>query len=73
MTCCGGNVAPEQVAGTSRELSRIARAEELSRRGVVQADGSVHFTLSSPSIHCGGCISTIERSIEKAKGGGERR
>ncbi|MCB1421784.1 MAG: cadmium-translocating P-type ATPase [Nitratireductor sp.] len=68
MTCCGGNVAPEQVAGTSRELSRIARAEELSRRGVVQADGSVHFTLSSPSIHCGGCISIIERNLAKVPG-----
>ena len=68
MTCCGGNIAPEQVAGTSRELTRIARAEELSRQGVVQPDGSVHFTLSSPSIHCGGCISTIERNLAKVPG-----
>ena len=68
MTCCGGNVAPEQVAGTSRELTRLARAEELSRQGVAQPDGSVHFTLSSPSIHCGGCIAIIERNLSKLPG-----
>ena len=68
MTCCGGNVAPDRVAGTSRELTRIARADELSRQGVEQADGSVHFTLSSPSIHCGGCISIIERNLAKVPG-----
>lgn len=68
MTCCGGNVAGEQVAGTSRELTRLARAEELSRQGVRQPDGSVHFTLSSPSIHCGGCISIIERNLAKLPG-----
>ncbi|MCC0028957.1 MAG: heavy metal translocating P-type ATPase [Brucellaceae bacterium] len=44
------------------------RIEEILRAADVHKDGSVQYTLSVPSIHCGQCIQAIERALNAMDG-----
>ena len=67
LTCCAGDVrlkpAPDGIGGADLR----GRAE---RRSWVQtgSDGSASCLLSIPSIHCGGCIGTVERALTRCEG-----
>ena len=51
MSCCA--TGAETVVGFQDNLSDLARLEELRASGHLRPDGSVHYSLSVPSIHCG--------------------
>ena len=73
MTCCGGDIVADRAASTSQELTRLSRGEALARQGVAQNDGTTHYTLSCPDIHCGACIGRIERGLKGGVGVKEAR
>jgi Cu2+-exporting ATPase len=67
VNCCGAGLAAE----TSRnvdDLSRVALDEELSRAGRAMPDGTAEYVLNVPDIHCGACMSMIERGLAKFPG-----
>ena len=67
MTCCGGDMAAENAVDQSG-LRDFARVEELQRAGHAEADGTMRYVLSVPDVHCGQCISTIERGLNGLEG-----
>jgi len=66
MSCCA--TGSETVVGFQDNLADLARLEELRASGHLRPDGSVHYSLSVPSIHCGQCLATIERSLAALPG-----
>ncbi|WP_306121004.1 MULTISPECIES: heavy metal translocating P-type ATPase [unclassified Roseitalea] len=67
MTCCGGTIAADCATDASR-TGGFARAEELLHAGRERADGTVEYVFSVPDIHCGACISAIERALKPMHG-----
>jgi P-type Cu2+ transporter len=67
MTCCGGDLGVENAIGQTG-VRDFARVEELYRAGHAEADGTVRYVLSVPDIHCGACISAIERGLSGLEG-----
>jgi P-type Cu2+ transporter len=67
MTCCAGPIVADY-ANSHRSMSRIALLEELHANARKLADGSVNVVLSTPAIHCGNCIATIESQLSKLPG-----
>ena len=67
MTCCGGNIAADGAVGVSASAD-FSRAEELLHAGRERNDGTVEYVFSAPDIHCGACISSIERAIRPMHG-----
>lgn len=65
--CCGGALASD-VAGNSGDSSLWQRSEELRRSGRTMPDGTAEYVLNVPDIHCGGCISAIERGLSRVEG-----
>jgi Cu2+-exporting ATPase len=63
MSCCGSPSIAENAIAGSRAAMQKAREEELRHYGARQGDGSVRYIFSVPSIHCGACISAIEREM----------
>ncbi|MCA0432991.1 MAG: cadmium-translocating P-type ATPase [Proteobacteria bacterium] len=67
MTCCAGPI----VADCAREnisAARYALLDEMKANARTLSDGSVNYSLSVPQIHCGNCITTIERGLGKLPG-----
>ena len=60
MSCCAGPIVVDLAQETSLAHDR-QRLSELESSAKHLQDGSVLYTLSVPSIHCGQCISTIEK------------
>ena len=62
MSCCVASIASELAHETTQahERQRVADLESSSK---LLQDGSKLYTLSVPSIHCGLCISTIEKKL----------
>ena len=63
MSCCVGPLPGIVVEEVDRGKLQ-ARAEELRHSARLLADGSVNYVVSVPAIHCGQCISTIERRLK---------
>ncbi len=66
MSCCAAGA--ETVVGFQDNLADQARLEELRASGHLRPDGTVHYNLSVPTIHCGQCLATIERSLAALPG-----
>jgi P-type Cu2+ transporter len=67
MSCCAGPIVVD-VASASASAARIALRDELKLGSSKLANGLEVYTLSVPSIHCGNCISQIERKLSKIPG-----
>lgn len=62
MTCCAGPVATEIAQDISLAIDQ-QRIHDLQHSAKALQDGTMLYTLSVPSIHCGQCITTIERNL----------
>lgn len=67
MSCCAGPIVADY-AREHQSAERIGLLEELQASVRTLADGSSGVLLSTPAIHCGNCISTIESQIGKLPG-----
>ncbi len=67
VNCCGAGMAAEACRNVE-DLSKVALDDELSRAGRAMPDGTAEYVLNVPSIHCGACISAIERGLAKVPG-----
>jgi P-type Cu2+ transporter len=72
MSCCAGPIVVD-LAMSHQTGDRIALLEELQASVRKLADGSCSLLVSTPAIHCGNCISTIESQIRKRPGVGTVR
>ena len=62
MSCCTGSIASELASDvTRRHQEQLVR--DLKANAKILQDGTRLYALSVPSIHCGQCISTIERKL----------
>ena len=66
-SCCGGDLGVDN-AMCSAGIRDFNRVEELQRAGHAEDDGTVRYVLSVPDIHCGACISAIERGLNGLEG-----
>ncbi|GAB4348016.1 MAG: cation-translocating P-type ATPase [Oricola sp.] len=66
-SCCGGDLGVDN-AMCSTGLRDFTRVEELQRAGHREDDGTVRYVLSVPDVHCGACISAIERGLNGLEG-----
>lgn len=64
MSCCVGNLA-ETCAVNGMEMQRL---EEIKAEGKRLTDGSLLYSMAVPAIHCGACVSLIERSLATVPG-----
>ena len=62
MSCCVASVASELAHETTQAHERQLLADLESSSKLLQDDKKL-YTLSVPSIHCGQCISTIEKKL----------
>jgi P-type Cu2+ transporter len=67
MSCCVGPIVTEY-AMSKQSMERIALLEEVQLGVRKLINGNFGLLLSTPSIHCGNCISTIENQIGKLSG-----
>ena len=67
MSCCVGPL-PAMMADEVDRGKLNARIEELRHYARPLADGSVNYVVSAPAIHCGVCISTIEKNLGQLPG-----
>lgn len=67
MSCCAGPITGD-AAQANADASRLHRDSEIRASGKALPDGSVHYDISVPSIHCGQCISTIEKAVRSLPG-----
>jgi P-type Cu2+ transporter len=67
MTCCAGPIVADY-AIAHQSSDRIALLQELQSNVRTLSDGNSALLISTPSIHCGNCISTIESQIRKLPG-----
>jgi len=65
--CCGGDLGVDN-AMCSTGVRDFTRVEELQRAGHAEDDGTVRYVLSVPDVHCGACISAIERGLNGLEG-----
>ncbi|QKV17500.1 heavy metal translocating P-type ATPase [Oricola thermophila] len=66
-SCCGGDLGVDN-ALASAGVGDFTRVEELQRAGHIENDGTVRYVLSVPEVHCGACISAIERGLNGLEG-----
>ncbi len=64
MSCCVGNLA-ETCAVNSLDVQRL---EEIKSEGKRLSDGVMLYSMAVPAIHCGACVSLIERSLAAVPG-----
>lgn len=62
MTCCAGPMVNDAVERLESS-AQAAILAELNANGRELADGSVNFQIAVPQMHCGACISSIERRL----------
>ena len=67
MSCCAGSL-PAQLAEHAEAQSDLLRLEEAKQSATHLSDGSTLLRLSVPDVHCGACISTIERKLASLPG-----
>ncbi|MGL4405122.1 MAG: heavy metal translocating P-type ATPase, partial [Notoacmeibacter sp.] len=67
MTCCSSPIVVD-FALSQPSAERLALIADLKATARQKADGSAVYILSAPAIHCGNCITTIERKISKMAG-----
>lgn len=67
MSCCVGPL-PGLMADEVERGKLNARVEELRHGARSLADGTVNYVVSVPAIHCGQCISTIEKTLSQLPG-----
>ena len=67
MSCCVGPL-PGLVANEVDRSKFNARVEELRHGARTLEDGTVNYVVSAPAIHCGVCISTIEKALSQLPG-----
>lgn len=65
MGCCG---AQEKLDIAEEAGAELAQHDALLHAGEALPKGGFKFTFSVPSIHCGGCISKIERAVSPLPG-----
>jgi Cu2+-exporting ATPase len=65
MSCCSdsGAIDPRLLVDPDE-----MRAEEFRRSGHRHEDGSIHYLLVAPGIHCGACINRIEKALSGLPG-----
>jgi len=64
MSCCVGNLA-ETYAVSSLDMQRL---EEIKVEGKRLSDGAMLYSMAVPAVHCGACVSLIERSLAAVPG-----
>jgi len=64
MSCCVGNLA-ETCAISGLDMQRL---EEIKAEGRRLSDGAMLYSMAVPAIHCGACVSLIERSLAAVPG-----
>ena len=62
MSCCAGPIVGDLAQATS-DAQDAQRTKELEATARHLQDGSVLYTISVPSIHCGQCITSIEKKL----------
>lgn len=67
MSCCGGSIIADGAAN-AKQAHDFARTEELLHAGRDRDDGLTEYVFSVPDIHCGACISAIERALKPMHG-----
>ncbi|MDE2385354.1 MAG: cadmium-translocating P-type ATPase [Alphaproteobacteria bacterium] len=67
MSCCATPLANE-VSGELAGSARTGLLAELSAQARQLKDGTVNYQISAPAMHCGACISTIERGLGNLPG-----
>jgi P-type Cu2+ transporter len=72
MSCCASPIVVD-LAMSHQTGDRIALIEELQASARKLANGSTSLLVTTPAIHCGNCISTIESQIRKCPGVGAVR
>lgn len=68
MGCCGTQSAKQALEKTVTEPPHLAQYDALLHSGEALAKGDFKYIFSVPSIHCGGCISKIERAVSALQG-----
>lgn len=68
MGCCGTQTVKQAVGQAATEPPHMAQHDALLHSGEALAKGGFKYTFSVPSIHCGGCISRIERAVSALPG-----
>ncbi len=68
MGCCGTQTVNQAVGQAVTEPPHLAQHDVLLHSGEALAKGGFKYTFSVPSIHCGGCISKIERAVSALPG-----
>lgn len=68
MGCCGTQTVKQAVGQAAIEPPHMAQHDALLHSGEALAKGGFKYTFSVPSIHCGGCISRIERAVSALPG-----
>jgi Cu2+-exporting ATPase len=64
MSCCVGNLA-ETCAVSNLDMQRL---EEIKAEGKRLSDGAMLYSMAVPAVHCGACVSLIERSLAAVPG-----
>jgi P-type Cu2+ transporter len=64
MSCCAGTI----VASYAGNVMASQCVEEIRSNGRQLSDGAVLYAMSVPGVHCGACISLIERELMKIEG-----
>jgi P-type Cu2+ transporter len=67
MSCCAGSL-PAQMVAEKMLHKENELVQDLRRQSRLLTDGSVLYTVSVPSIHCGQCISAIEKRLGQVEG-----
>lgn len=68
MGCCGTQTVKQAVGQGATDLPHLPQHDALLHSGEALAKGGFKYTFSVPSIHCGGCISRIERAVSALPG-----
>ncbi|MFN0192249.1 MAG: heavy metal translocating P-type ATPase [Aestuariivirga sp.] len=64
MSCCASTL----VAAHAESIVGAQRFEEIKASGRRLGNGSTSYTMSVPTIHCGACVSVIEKSLARMPG-----
>ncbi len=68
MSCCAGPIVADVSKTQALDARQITLIEDLRSNARTLPDGKVNYLLSTPAIHCGNCIATIERKLSPLPG-----
>jgi Cu2+-exporting ATPase len=66
MSCCAGAAGVAELYAANVIVNQ--RAEEIRLCGRRLADGAVLYAMAVPAVHCGACVSVIERALMQIDG-----